>query len=606
MSAESVTPASGPGSDRATNGRRRFGWRGLLAAMIVTAVLTAALAALLVSIFTRKQEARQPFVRVVEVNEVTTDPAVWGRNWPREYDRYLRTVDVTQTRYGGSEAMPESKLETDPWLRRLYAGYAFSIDYRERRGHAYMLYDQEHTERVLQKPQAGACLHCHASIAPTWRRVGLQALGKPADEAALAADFQWDAVLKGFETMSTMPYAAAHAELLKTPDGTPGDVASRVPPGAAHPNEGKETPTSKELDAQAGEAHPVSCVDCHDPKSMAIRVTRPGFLLGIQAFAASDAPAPHLPSVERWRQGRRGEPYDPNRDATRQEMRSFVCGQCHVEYYCANKETLFFPWGKGLRVEQIESLYAEHKFPDGQVFHDYVHGETGALAFKAQHPEFELWSQGVHARSGVACADCHMPYVREGAMKVSDHWVRSPLLMMNNSCQVCHNWPEPELAARVKDIQDRTHGLVQRAAGAMTDMLDAIRDAKAAGATDEQLQPIFALQRGAMWRLDFVSSENSVGFHADQEAARILAESIDLSRQAQVAAQGLRTPAAPPSEQEIVPVRGVTPTDKAPPAPSTLGQPGGAEPDPNAPAPAPQLAPPPEPAPAPADAGAAG
>ena len=109
-------------------------------------------------------------------------------------------------------------------------------------------------------------------------------------------------------------------------------------------------------------------------------------------------------------------------------MRSFVCGQCHVEYYCGPKTTLFYPWNDGLRVEQIEAYYDQYKFPDGHIFYDWTHGETGASVLKAQHPEFETWSQGIHARSGVACADCHMPYKREGAMKVSDHWVRTPLL----------------------------------------------------------------------------------------------------------------------------------------------------------------------------------
>ena len=117
---------------------------------------------------------------VVEVTEVSTDPEPWGINWPRQFDTYRRTVDVTQTRYGGSSAMPESKLEESPWLRRLYAGYAFSLDYRERRGHAYMLYDQEVTERITQRPQPGACLHCHASVIPTYRRLGLEAAGQPA------------------------------------------------------------------------------------------------------------------------------------------------------------------------------------------------------------------------------------------------------------------------------------------------------------------------------------------------------------------------------------------------------------------------------------------
>jgi nitrite reductase (cytochrome c-552) len=220
-------------------------------------------------------------------------------------------------------------------------------------------------------------------------------------------------------------------------------------------------------------------------------------------------------------------------------MRIFVCAQCHVEYYCAVKEPLFFPWNRGLKVEQIEQTYDEHAFPDGTPFYDYAHAETGAHVYKAQHPEFELWSQGVHARSGVSCADCHMPYERQGAMKVSSHWVRSPLLNMNNSCQTCHNMPEAELRDKVASIQSRTEKLIDRAAVAMTDMLDAIKQAQNAAAMPDELAPILVLQKKAMWRLDFVSSENSMGFHAPQESARILGESIDYSRQAQVAATRL-------------------------------------------------------------------
>lgn len=502
-------PATPPPPSAATKRRR------LVALFVLVALATVGVVMLLMSIFEHKQEERTPFVRLVEVGEGTTDPGVWGVNWPRQYDSYQRTVDVTRTRFGGSSAMPEQKLDRDPWLRRLYAGYAFSIDYRDRRGHAYMLYDQEHTERVTKKPQPGACLHCHASIIPTYRRVGAAALARPSVEGGA---FDWPAVMRGFEEMSRKPYAEAHALVVATPDGSPGDA----------------------------QAHPVSCVDCHDPETMAIRVTRPGFVRGIAALAASDEPTPHLPSVERWRAGDRATPYDPNVDATRQEMRSFACGQCHVEYYCGPRETLFFPWDKGLRVEKIEATYEAHRFPDGEPFYDFKHGETGAPVYKAQHPEFETWSQGVHARSGVSCADCHMPYVREGAMKVSSHWVRSPLLQINSSCQPCHNIPEPELLARVTQIQDRTRALIDRGGVATTEMLDAIRKAQAAGATPEQLAPIVALQKKSSWRLDFVSSENSMGFHAPQESARILAEAIDYARQAQAAALGITPPAPAP------------------------------------------------------------
>lgn len=568
------SPPTAPSSQVPAGGRSH---RGLFLAflLVVVAVVTFAVTFVLISIFEHRQEARTPFVRVVEVDEVTTDPVPWGMNWPREFDTYRRTVDVTQTRYGGSSAIPESKLEATPWLRRLYAGYAFSLDYRERRGHAYMLYDQEVTERVTKRPQSGACLHCHTSIIPTYRRLGLEAAGKPADVEALAASFNWPAVLKGFELASKLSYAEAHAEVLATPDGTPGENRPLFPGGSAtdvvtpaNQLEPPPPPVAGERKlAVEGEAHPVSCIDCHDPKTLMLRVTRPGFVRGIAALAESDDPVPHLPSIGRWRDGDRATPYDPNAEASRQEMRIFVCAQCHVEYYCASKMTLTFPWGNGLEVEEIERFWDELEFPDGSDFYDWEHGETGAHVYKAQHPEFELWSQGIHARSGVSCADCHMPYEREGAMKVSSHWVRSPLLSINTSCQTCHNVPERELLGRVLTLQNRTKGLLERAGHAMTDMLDAIRGAMAAGVAAEELAPILELQKKAMWRLDFVASENSMGFHADQEAARILAESIDYSRQAERDALRLRAGEPPSADLPVRPVEGVTPTEKAPPAP---------------------------------------
>ena len=362
----------------------------------------------------------------------------------------------------------------------MFLGYAFSIDYRDRRGHAYMLTDQENTER-LSKPQSGSCLHCHASIMPLYRKLG--------DGDAIA----------GFEKTYQLSYQELHAKLEET-----------------------------------GSAHPVSCVDCHDPETMKIRVTRPGFIQGIQALAAGEAEVPHLPSVQEWRRGPRREPYDPN-GASRQELRSFVCGQCHVEYYCSSGMKLTFPWGNGLTADQTEAFWDETTL-DGARFYDYTHAETGAEILKAQHPEFELWSQGIHARSGVSCADCHMPYMREGATKISDHWVRSPLLNVNRACQTCHHASETELQARVETIQSRNLELLQRGGRAIVDLIDAINAAQASGASDAELGPARELQRKAQWRLDFIAAENSMGFHAPQEAARVLGEATDYARQGQVAA----------------------------------------------------------------------
>lgn len=485
-------PSAPPGRDRP----RQWSSAALIGVAGAAAVLTFLIAALLVNVFERKQEARDPYVRVVEVTEATTDPAIWGQNWPRQYDSYRRTVDYQRTRYGGSDALPQQKLDKDPWLRDMYSGYAFALDYRDARGHAYMLLDQEQSERVLKRPQPGACLHCHSSVLPAYRHAG-------------AGD-----IMAGFRKVNAMTYTEAR----------------------------NLTDDTGQLLVQ----HPASCVDCHDPATLRVRITRPAFLLGIKALKEHQ-----------------GQPnYDVNRDASRQEMRTFVCAQCHVEYYFQGPEKMLtYPWANGLRVEEIERYYDERNYSD------WGHGITGAKVLKAQHPEFELWSQGTHARAGVACADCHMPYIREGAMKVSDHQVRSPLLNVARACQTCHGGTETELLARAHTIQDRTRALLDRSAQALTEMMASLAAAKASGATEEQLRPAWEKHRKAQWRLDFVSSENSMGFHASQEAARILGESIDLSRQAQLEALRLRTGASPPQTAQGEPVRGVTPTEKAPPSP---------------------------------------
>jgi nitrite reductase (cytochrome c-552) len=450
-------------SDDSTARRRRLFF------IIVGAAVLATIAgvALLMNIFERKQEARNPFYRVVELTDDTEDPAVWGKNFPLQYDDYRRTVDQVRTRFGGSEAEPrtptradprsvvsQSRIEEDPRLKTMWAGYAFAKDFREERGHAYMLDDQIFTERQQVAQQPGTCIQCHASVYVPYKKAGNGDL------------------IEGFEKLNQMPY----------------------------------------FEARKLVSHPVACIDCHDPSTMQLRVTRPGFIEGIRAFKAAQGV----------------QNYDVNKQATRQEMRAYVCGQCHVEYYFKGPEKrLVYPWAKGLKVEEILAYYDEAQFKD------WTHAETDAPALKAQHPEFEMWNQGIHARSGVACADCHMPYKREGALKISDHHVRSPVLNINRACQTCHKWPEEELKARVEAVQERTYKLRNVAMDALVDLIQDLKAAKGAGKTDSELLRAQDFQRKAQFYLDFVEAENSTGFHAPQEAARILGESIDFSRKGQ-------------------------------------------------------------------------
>lgn len=457
--------------------------------LILVALATVGVFLLRDNIAQRKQEAQHRVFKLVDITEETIDPAEWGKNFPRQYDTYRRTVDTERTRHGGSEAF--QKLDEEPRWRMLFAGYPFGVDYREERGHAYMLADQDMTERVHQFKQPGACLHCHSSVLPAYRTAGRKA-GIPDDKAH-------EQLMKGFEIVNAMPWAEARPMV----------------------------------------SHPVACVDCHDPQSLQLRITRPAFFNGIRALAASDDPVPHLPSIERWRKSPRDKEYDPNAEASRQELRTLVCAQCHVEYYFKGKgKMLTYPWHEGLKVGQIEKYYDNVKHTD------WTHPHSGAPLLKAQHPEFELWSQGVHARAGVSCADCHMPYKREGAIKVSDHHIRSPLLNIANACQTCHRVSESELKSRAETIQDRTKSLMTRAEIAVMDLIAAIERAKQRGATDEQLARARDFHRKAQWRLDFIAAENSMGFHAAQEAVRILGEAIDYARQGQMEVVNALTNAA--------------------------------------------------------------
>jgi nitrite reductase (cytochrome c-552) len=439
---------------------------GLILSLVV--LITLGVLALLINIFEKKVEAKNPFFRVVELTDDMDDPAIWGKNFPLQYDGYKRTVDMQRTRFGGSEALPkspskadprsvvsQSKIEEDPRLKTMWLGYAFAVDFREERGHAFMLEDQMFTERQNVVKQPGTCINCHASVYLAYKKLG-----------------NGD-IVAGFEKLNSMPY----------------------------------------FDAKEHVKHPVACIDCHDSQTMELRVTRVAFMEGMKALKESQGV----------------KDYDVNRDATRQEMRSFVCGQCHVEYYFkGDKKRLTYPWANGLKVDQIYEYYEKNPHKD------WVHKETGAEVLKAQHPEFEMWNQGIHAKSGVACADCHMPYTRVGALKISDHHIRSPLLNINQSCQTCHRIPEEEIRQRVEDTQERVFAMRNQAMDALMDLIADLKKIPENQRSTEKVMKAKKFQRKAQFFLDFVEAENSTGFHAPQEALRVLGESINNSRQGQL------------------------------------------------------------------------
>ena len=468
----------------------------MVATAVVTMLVAIGLAALLINIHERQAEARNPFFRVVELDDETTDPAIWGQNFPLQYDAYLRTVDQERTRYGGSEAihrtptdvdprsvLARSKLEEDPRLVKIFSGYPFATDYREARGHAYMLDDQTYTGRQAF-PMPGTCANCHASVYVPMKRLGDGDL------------------LKGFDIFNAMPFQEARAEV----------------------------------------EHPVACIDCHDPDTMALRITRPAFMAGIREYKKVSEGI---------------EDYDVNTMATRQEMRAFVCGQCHVEYYFQGPERrLVFPWHKGVGADDMLEYYEEIAFSD------WTHAMTGAPSLKVQHPEFELWNKGIHGRSGVTCADCHMPYQRVGAFKISDHQVRSPLLNISKSCQTCHRDDEETLLAKAHNIQNKTYETRNIAMDALVELIADIQ-ATSATVTAAQLDTARNFQRRSQFMVDFVEAENSMGFHGSQEAMRVLALSLEYARKGQRALSGFPDRILPADAKTIADIVAAAQTEAA-------------------------------------------
>ena len=396
-----------------------------------------------VLIYLKNQPPQQRgFPALTSIAPLEPDSARWGVNFPNEYSSFLKTAENnTRTKYGGSEKY--SKLEADSRLVTLFAGYPFSLEYNEDRGHMNALDDVRAIKRVNAQTHA-TCYSCKSSDNPKlWAEMGMAAYDK-----------------MFFSEM--------------TPRLT----------------------------------HTIGCANCHEASTMNLVVTNPALDEALKAQGKD------------WR------------TFTRQEMRTVVCANCHVEYYFKGEDKyLTFPWADGTKIEQILSYY------DKLGFNDWIHPGSGAQLLKMQHPEFEMYTaDSTHYKAGVACADCHMPYLRDGASKYSDHNLRSPLLHADETCGVCHT-DVTYVVERVQIIQDSVHQTLLATEDALLAAIAAIKAAGAATDVDASLLgDARQLQRQAQARWDFVAAENSMGFHNSQEALRMLAAATDLARQAELKA----------------------------------------------------------------------
>ncbi|MCR9249327.1 MAG: ammonia-forming cytochrome c nitrite reductase [bacterium] len=404
------------------------------------------------SIINRKAESQFAYQPQVKIDQNESRNNVWGENFPRQYQSFMQTQDTSFTSYLNGSKLRDA-LEENPELVVLWAGYGFSKDYNQPRGHAYAIEDLHNTLRTGAPtgpgtgPMPSTCWSCKSPDVPRlMNEIGIKEFysGKWAD--------------KGPEVVN-----------------------------------------------------PIGCADCHNSKTMSLQISRPALIEAFQSMGKD---------IEQ---------------ATHQEMRSLVCAQCHVEYYfnknLPEKEGvpyLTFPWKDGTTVEAMEAYY------DNMEFKDWTHAVSKAPMLKAQHPGYELYLQGIHAKRGVSCADCHMPYKTEGGQKFTDHHIRSPLANPANSCQVCHRQDKSELIdnvyekqAKIKKTQSDLEELIVRAHVEAKKAWDL-------GATEEQMKPILQDIRHAQWRWDYSVASHGGSFHAPVEVSRIVSTATATAQEARI------------------------------------------------------------------------
>ena len=201
---------------------------------IITAIVVFLLGMLASSIVNRKNEAKYKYVPQVEIGANEPRNAEWGKNYPAEYQSFLQTADTSFASYQGGSAMRDV-LHEDPRMVVLWAGYAFSKDYSQGRGHQYAITDVQNTLRTGAPKEKGdgpmpaTCWTCKSPDVPRLMN----------------------------EMGITEFYAAKWSDL------------------------GAEV------------INPIGCADCHDSKTMKLAISRPALVEAFQEMGKDINQATH-------------------------------------------------------------------------------------------------------------------------------------------------------------------------------------------------------------------------------------------------------------------------------------------------------------------------
>ncbi len=420
---------------------------------IGTMIIVFGLGWLISDIASRKEEAVFAYKPKVEISTDKIEPrdSIWGLNYPRQYESYNKTIDTTYSGPYYSSGYRDA-LKDFPELVIMWAGYAFSHDYNQPRGHRHAIEDLREILRTGSPGidgngdiQPSTCWTCKGPDVPRL----MQELGVKEYYSKKWSDF-------GSEVVNT-----------------------------------------------------IGCADCHNAKTMNLTITRPALK---EAFAAM------------------GKDIDKE---SHQEMRNLVCAQCHVEYYFDKNKYegaayLTFPWKYGLTLEDAEKYY------DEMDYYDFINPLSKAKMLKAQHPDYEIFKTSVHAKRGVSCADCHMPYKTEGGQKFTDHHIGSPLTNIENSCFVCHREKVNDL---IDDVRERQRKVREGISQLLRQVATAHIEAKKAwevGATEAEMEPILKNIRKAQWRVDYPIQSHGASFHSPVEVQRLVTAGLGYAREARL------------------------------------------------------------------------
>ncbi len=201
---------------------------------VVTVIVVFLLGLLASSIVNRKSEARYEFVPKVDIMENEPRNEVWGENYPQQYQSYMQTKNGDFASYQGGSKMRDV-LEEDPRLVVLYAGYGFSKDYNQGRGHAYAIEDLQNTLRTGgptgpdDGPMPSTCWTCKGPDVPRY----------------IAEN--------GAEEFYKGKWAGKGAEMV----------------------------------------NPIGCADCHDSNTMKLKITRPALVEAFQSMGKDINQATH-------------------------------------------------------------------------------------------------------------------------------------------------------------------------------------------------------------------------------------------------------------------------------------------------------------------------